>query len=92
MLKITVTETTTTERRFTVQGHMVGPWVRELRTAWKKSNRGHDGRICTIDLSDVTLIDRSGQRLLRSMWKDGVQLVAKGVYMKGVLSEVESRA
>jgi ABC-type transporter Mla MlaB component len=91
VLKITVTETLT-ERRFVVQGHLVGPWVRELRTAWKRSNQSHNGRTCIVDLSDVTLIDKSGQRLLRALWREGVQLVAKGVYTKGVLAEVESRA
>ncbi len=91
MLKITITETPT-ERRFVVQGHLVGPWVRELRTAWKRTHQNHDGRTCIIDLDDVTFVDRSGQRLLRAMWKDGAQLVARGVYTKGVLAEVESRA
>lgn len=75
-----------------MQGHLVGPWVRELRAAWQRTDQSHDGRACIIDLNDVTLIDKSGQRLLRAMWKDGAQLAARGVYTKGVLSEVEGRA
>jgi hypothetical protein len=91
VLRITVTETPT-ERKIIVEGLLVGPWVKELRTAWKRSNRSHNGRTCIVDLREVTLIDKSGQRVLRAMWKDGAQLVASGVYTKGVLAEVEGCA
>jgi anti-anti-sigma regulatory factor len=90
MLKITITETPT-ERRFIVQGRLVGPWVEELNTAWKRAQQDQDGRTCVIDLNDATFIDKSGVRLLRTLWENGAQLVATGVYAKHLLEEVEQQ-
>jgi len=79
VLKITITETAT-DRRWIVQGRLVGPWVSEL---------SHDKRACIIDLNDVTFIDKSGERLLRAMCKKGAQLIARGLYVKHVLEQVK---
>jgi anti-anti-sigma regulatory factor len=87
VLKITITETLT-ERKWIVQGRLVGPWVSELRTTWKKAHRGQDNRACVIDLNDVTFIDKSGERLLRAMSKKGAQLTATGMYVKHVLEQL----
>ena len=88
MLKITMTETPT-ERKWIVQGCLVGPWVSELRTTWKRAHRSQDKRACIIDLDDVTSIDKSGERLLRAMSKKGAQLIARGLYVKHVLEQVK---
>jgi anti-anti-sigma regulatory factor len=87
VLKITMTETPT-ERKWIVQGCLVGPWVCELRTTWKRAHKNQDKRACVIDLNDVTLIDKSGERLLRAMSKKGAQLIATGMYVKHVLEQV----
>ena len=89
VLKITMTETPA-ERRWIVQGRLVGPWVSELRTAWKRTHGGQDERICIIDLNDVTFIDKGGERLLRALAKKGAQLIATGVYIQHVLEEVKN--
>jgi anti-anti-sigma regulatory factor len=89
VLKITMTETPA-ERRWVVQGRLVGPWVSELRTTWKRTHRSRDKRTCVIDLSDVTFIDKGGERLLRAMSKKGAQLVAEGVYIKHVIEQVKN--
>ncbi len=90
MLKITIAETPT-ETRFIVQGRLVEPWVKVLRTAWKMTHTDQVARAWVIDLNDVMFIDKSGERLLRALWKKGAQLVARGVYAKHVLEEVEYR-
>ena len=87
MLKITMTETPT-ERKWIVQGCLVGPWVSELRTTWKRAHRRQDKRACIIDLNDVTSIDKSGERLLRAMSKKGAELIATGMYIKHVLEQL----
>lgn len=89
VLKITMTETPA-ERRWVVQGRLVGPWVSELRTTWKRTHGGQDQRICIIDLSDVTFIDKGGERLLRALAKKGAKLIATGVYIQHVLEEVKN--
>jgi len=88
MLRITVAETAI-EQRWTVEGRLIGPWVGELRTCWKKRHRAQNGRACTVDLSGVTFIDKSGQRLLRSMSKEGTQFIATGIYIKHVLDQLK---
>jgi hypothetical protein len=88
VLKITVTETPG-ERRWVVQGRLVGPWVSELRATWRRWGR-RDKRTCIIDLNDVTFIDKSGERLLRAMSKKGAQLLANGMYIKHLLEHLKN--
>ena len=90
MLRITVNETPT-EKRWILQGQLVGPWAAELRTCWKKTHRAHVGRTCVVDLSDVTFIDNGGERLLRAMSKKGAQFLADGIYIKHVLEQLKSK-
>ena len=86
MLKITINETPT-EKRWILQGRLVGPWVTELRTCWKKTHRDQGQRTCIVDLNEVTFIDRKGERLLRTMSKEGAQFIATGIYIKHVLQQ-----
>lgn len=90
MMKITITETPT-ERKFILQGRLVGAWVEELSTAWKRAQQDQDGRACVIDMNDVTFIDKSGEKLLRALWENGAQFVATGVYTRHLLEEVEQQ-
>lgn len=86
MLRITVNETPT-EKRWILQGRLVGLWVGELRRAWKKAHRPDNNRKCVVDLDDVTFIDKKGERLLRAMSKQGAQFIATGIYIKHVLQQ-----
>lgn len=86
MLKITKTETPTQET-WILQGRLVGLWVSELRRSWKMTHRTGNNRKCIVDLNEVTFIDRKGERLLRSMSKEGAQLIATGIYTKHVLEQ-----
>lgn len=86
MLKITFHETPT-EKRWILHGRLVGPWVAELRTSWKKTHRDHGERTWIVDLSDVTFIDQRGERLLRTMSKAGTQFIATGIYIRHLLQQ-----
>jgi predicted nucleic acid-binding Zn ribbon protein len=72
-----------------VQGRLVGPWVSELRTTWKRANKSQDKRACIIDLDDVTFIDKTGE-WLRAMSKKSARLIAEGQYVKHVLEQLTS--
>jgi hypothetical protein len=80
---------TATGRRGIVQGRLIGSWVSELRTTWKRANLSQDKRTCIIDLDDVTFIDKSGA-WLRAMSKKGARLIAEGQYVKPVLEQLKS--
>ena len=86
MLKITRTETPV-EEKWILQGRLVGLWVSELRRTWKETHQPDTNRKCVVDLNEVTFIDRKGERLLRSMSKEGAQFIATGIYTKHVLQE-----
>jgi hypothetical protein len=87
MLKITVTNTASAER-WTLQGRLVAPWVNELKTTWNRARRAVGKRRCIVNLDEVTFIDKGGERMLRSMSKQGARLVAGDVYVKQVLDRL----
>src|SRR5258708_34630169 len=89
MLRITIAETAT-EQRWTLEGSLVPPWGGELKTCWKNRHLSQNGRTCTVDLSQITCIDNSGLRLLRTMSKEGTNFIATGIYTKHVLEQLKS--
>src|SRR5271154_4402028 len=89
MLKIRFSETPCKER-WTLPGRFTAPWVRELRTRWKKNHGRDKQRACIVDLSEIKFIDKSGERLLRAMVKERAQFIASGIYIKHVLEKLMS--
>jgi hypothetical protein len=91
MLKITVTSTAI-EERWTLHGRLVAPWINELKVSWKREHRTAQGRRCIVSLEEVTFIDKSGERMLRSMSNQGAQFVASDVYVKHVLDRLRGKS
>jgi hypothetical protein len=89
VLKITIHDTPT-ERKWTLEGRLVGPWVGELRSNWKRTYCGAEGRTHVVDLVDVFFIDKSGERLLRAMAKQGVKFIATSVYTRHVIEQLRT--
>src|SRR6266404_2886924 len=87
MLKISFSETPA-EERWVLHGWLTDPWVHELRTCWRKNHRPHVGRACVVDLNEVTFIDKSGERLLCKLAKEGAQFTASGTYTKHILEHL----
>jgi len=90
MLKICFSETPS-EERWTLHGRLTAPWVRELRTCWKKNHGRDKQRACIVDLSEIKFVDKSGERLLRAMTKERAQFIASGIYIKHVLEKLTSK-
>jgi anti-anti-sigma regulatory factor len=91
MLKITITNTPT-EEKWTLHGRLVAPWVDELKASWKRARRTVQRRKCTVNLDEVTFIDKCGERMLRSMSNQGAQFVASDVYVKHVLDRLKGKS
>ena len=91
MLKITIINTAK-EERWTLQGRLVAPWVKELKATWKRARRIPHGGKCIVNLDEVTFIDKSGERMLRCMSSQGAQLVASDVYVKHVLDRLRGKS
>ena len=87
MLKITITNTAKRER-WTLQGRLVGPWVKELKATWKRAHPSAQACKCIVNLDEVTFIDQSGERVLRCMSNQGARLVASDVYLRHVLDRL----
>jgi hypothetical protein len=91
MLKITIINTAK-EERWTLQGRLVAPWVKELKATWMRARRIAPGGKCIVNLDEVTFIDQSGERMLRSMSNQGAQLVASDVYVQHVLDRLRGKS
>ena len=88
MLRITHARTQT-EQRWTLCGRLTRPWVAELRASWEQGRQsGVDART-VVDLSDVTFIDESGEKLLSEMGSDGVEFIAAGVETVDLLKNLK---
>jgi len=89
MLRITIAETLT-EQRWTLEGRLVHPWVSELRSNWARTGSARRERKCVVDLTAVTFIDKTGERALTALFKQGAEFIATGVYTGYVVHNIES--
>lgn len=64
----------------------------ELKASCKRAHRTEQGRRCIVNLDEVTFIDESGERMLRSMCNQGAQFVASDVYVKHVLDRLRGKS
>src|SRR5579872_2356463 len=77
--------------RWTLCGHLAGPWVEELRACWNYA-RDHAPRArAVVDLTEVTFIDEAGETLLAEMERAGTEFVATGVENKHLLSSLRQQ-
>ena len=90
MLKINFSETPA-EERWILHGRLTDPWVREFRACWKKNHRRDVARACIVDLNEVTVIDKCGERLLRMLAGVGAQFMASGTYTKHILEQITAK-
>jgi ABC-type transporter Mla MlaB component len=90
MLRITHAQTGT-DQCWTLSGQLTGPWVAELRTCWEHGRRVAGRGHTTVDLSDVTFIDESGESLLSEMRTGGAEFVAAGVDTKHLLKHLRAK-
>ena len=56
-----------------LEGELMGPWVREVKKACEPF-LGNDDRL-TLDLADVSIVDREGIALLRELKRAEVRMV-----------------
>ena len=75
MLKVTIAETPS-ERRITLSGKLIGPWIQELRRVWEECRAQAPTRKIVCDLNYVIQIDESANPLLVEMMAEGTELVS----------------
>lgn len=90
MLRITIAETLS-EQRWTLEGRLVQPWISELHATWTKTETTRRERKCVVDLTGVTFIDKSGEKALTELFKEGAELIATGIYTRHVVHNIERK-
>ena len=85
-----VIEDSPSEEKWILQGQLTGDFASELSAKWHSSQLLDLDRLRVIDLSDVTIIDKSGREVLLLMIHQGAQCVAKGVYTSHLIEELKS--
>ena len=90
MLRITIAETLS-EQRWTLEGRLVQPWISELKSNWARTETARRERRCVVDLTGVTFIDKSGEKMLADLSKGGAELIATGVYTRHVVLNIERK-
>jgi len=91
MLRITIAETVT-EQRWTLEGRLVQPWISELKSNWARTGTARRERKCVLDLTGVTFIDKSGEKVLAAFFKEGAELIATGTYAQYVVDNIEEKS
>jgi anti-anti-sigma regulatory factor len=70
-----------------VHGTVSGPFVSVLESCWERASGRQDIRGVSVDLQQVTCVDRAGRRLLQSMYSSGVSFDRPGLSVKDILDQ-----
>ena len=87
MFRISIADTPS-RRTLIVEGTLIGPWVPELRAAWRHRNKELGERELLIDLCNVTVISREGEDAIFDLMKEGAKFSCGGVLIRHVLKEL----
>src|SRR3989442_29153 len=83
----------TTEKRrgkitLTVEGKLSGPWSAALEECWRSLRAASPREKLSVDLCGVSFIDSAGKILLRTIHRDGGQLIAEGCLNQAIVEEI----
>jgi hypothetical protein len=90
MMRTMITETPF-EQTWVLQGKLCGQWALDLRRKWTETKNSRQGRRCVVNLEDVILVDREGEKVLQQILKEGVQVIVSRAYMKHVVESLDLR-
>src|SRR5436309_274981 len=71
-----------------VEGRLAGAFVPELESCWSAVRARETSRQISIDLKNVTCVDRAGRALLRSMQGNGVGFIRAGMAIRDILEQI----
>jgi hypothetical protein len=90
MMRTMITETPF-EQTWVLQGKLSGQWALDLGRKWTETKKSRQGRRCVVNLEDVILVDREGEKVLQQILKEGVQVIVSRAYMKHVVESLDLR-
>ena len=74
-----------------VEGRLAGAFVPELESCWNAARIGQPSRKISVDLKDVTCVDRAGRYLLQLMHGKGVGFLRAGLAIQDILDQIMDR-
>ena len=90
MLRIMVKENGL-EQIWILQGGLNRQSIPELVSNWRASRDRPSALHCTVDLNEVTSIDKSGEEVLSMMIHAGAEFAATGLYTRHLLEALRAR-
>ena len=84
MLKISRPEPESHSASWKLEGRLIGPWVAELRQVADTALSESGG--LTLDVSDVSFVDRQGEDLLRELIARRVRLERPSGFLRELLN------
>jgi anti-anti-sigma regulatory factor len=74
-----------------VEGRVAGAFVSELENCWNAARARHPDWTISVDLKNVTCVDRAGRNLLQLMHSNGVEFLRAGMAIQDILEQVMER-
>ena len=71
-----------------VEGRLAGDCAAELENCWNVARAAHPKGAISVDLKNVTCVDRAGRRLLHSMHRSGVPFLRAGLAIQDILEQI----
>jgi len=71
-----------------VEGRLAGAFAAELENCWQTTRAAQPGRTISVDLKNVTCVDRAGRYLLQMMHRNGVPFLRAGLAVQDILEQI----
>ena len=71
-----------------VEGRLAGAFAGELESCWHATRDAHPERKISVDLKNVTCVDRAGRYLLQMMHRNGVPFLRAGMAVQDILEQI----
>jgi ABC-type transporter Mla MlaB component len=75
-----------------LEGNLQGEWLGELRRCWRQLRDATPPVEIAVELADIQFIDAAGKALLTEMYRDGVELIARGFLASALREELIARS
>jgi len=71
-----------------VEGRLAGAFAAELESCWKAARAKRPEGTISVDLKNVTCVDRAGRYLLQMMHRSGVPFLRAGLAVQDILEQI----
>ena len=88
MLRITLTQSTSSSKQLKLEGRVTGPSVEELRHQCEAALAQNGHSRLTLDVADVSYIDDEGIDLFRALGRHNVTVARCSPFLAELLKEV----